>query len=102
MSSATLMGTTRLGLVRPGGGDGESLLDVCDIFSPFPILMGSDDLPIGLVGSKADGKGGRPVFSSIPCSGSGSSGVMWSESVRQSKRGGDLRCSVVKPLTIFP
>lgn len=28
-SSATLMGTTRLGLVRPGGGDGDSLLDVC-------------------------------------------------------------------------
>lgn len=29
MRSDTLMGTTRPGLVRPGGGEGESLLTIC-------------------------------------------------------------------------
>lgn len=55
------MGTARLCLENPGGGEGESLLGTCAIFSPFPIVTGSVGLSTGLVGSKTEEKCESPV-----------------------------------------
>lgn len=57
--SDTLMGTTRLGLVRPGGGEGESLVGTCCKVSPFTIPIDSGGLSLGLLLSQFEEKGDR-------------------------------------------
>lgn len=99
VSPATQIGTTRDGLVRPGGGDGESLPEICDV-SPLLILKQSEGLLLGLTGSQFDVKGGRPAMGPRPSSVSRPSGVMFSESEPPS-RGGVLWCSG-SPLGVFP
>lgn len=62
VSPATQIGTTRDGLDRPGGGDGESLPEICCDVSPLLIPMESEGLLFGLTESQFDVKGGRPVM----------------------------------------
>lgn len=99
VNPATQLGTTRDGLLRPGGGDGESLPEICDV-SPLLKLMESEGLLVGLTGSQFGVKEGRPVKEPRPRSESGPSGVMFSESEPPSKDG-VLWCSG-SPLGTFP
>lgn len=83
---ATQIGTTRDGLLKPGGGDGESLPEIsCDV-SPLLKPMKSEDLLLGLTGSQFV-KEGRPVIEPRPSSVSGPSGVVFSESELPSRDG---------------
>lgn len=65
-----------LDLVKPGGGDGDSLVNICCRLSPFPILRDSVDLSTGQK-SKSE-----------------LSGVMYSWSVPLCNVG-DVLCSII-------
>lgn len=94
----TLIGTTKLGLVRPGGGDGESLLSSSCEVSPFPILMifGSLSLARSQFEEKMERAGTGPRLRS----GSGPSGVKCSES--EPSKGGLFLWSDDRPFVVFP
>lgn len=96
----TLMGTTRLGLLRPGGGDGESLPGSSCEVSPLPMLMMSVSLMLGLARSQFEEKGERAGTGPRLRSGSGPSGVKCSES--EPSNGGLLLWSDDRPLVILP
>lgn len=59
--SDMLMGTTRLGLVKPGGGEGESLVGICCKVSPFTKPIDSGGLSLGLLLSQLEEKGDKAV-----------------------------------------
>lgn len=72
--SETLMGTTKLDFVKPGG-EGESLVGICGKVSPFTKLMDSGGLSLGLLLSQLEEKGDRAVCWPGPSSVSNPSAV---------------------------